>query len=85
MDPQQQNNGFGPFSKRRGKCATAAAANILVVTVSAAVDFMIEATIVQGSDGEERKDDVLFFIFGTSLLLLTLVIGEGMQRLCMFF
>ena len=83
MDPQQQNNGFGPLSKRRGKYATVAAAIILVVAVFA-VYVMIKASIVQGSDGDERKDNVLFFIFGTGLLLLSLVIGEGMQRICMF-
>ncbi|XP_074613458.1 stimulator of interferon genes protein 2-like [Acropora palmata] len=83
MDPQQLNNGFGPISKRRGKYATATAAIILVAVF--AVYVIIKATIAQGSDGEERKDNVLFFIFGTGLLLLSLVVGEGMQRTCMFF
>ena len=83
MDPQQLNNGFGPISKRRGKYATVAAAIILVAVF--AVYVIIKATIAQGSDGEERKDNVLFFIFGTGLLLLSWAVGEGMQRTCMFF
>ncbi|XP_029210568.2 stimulator of interferon genes protein-like [Acropora millepora] len=80
MDPQQQNNGFGPLSKRRGKSAKVSGAIILVVMVLPYVSTM---NLVQ--DKKENKDDFLFFAYVTGCLLLSFIIGKLMQKICLFW
>ena len=80
MDLQQQNNGFGPLSKRRGKSAKVAAAIILVALV---FPYVITINLVQ--DKEENKDDFLFFSYVTGRLLLSFVIGKLLQKICLFW
>ena len=75
MDPQQQNNGFGPLSKRRGKSAKVSAAIILVVMV---LPYVTTINLVQ--DKKENKDDFLFFTYVTGRLLLSFIIGKLMQK-----
>ncbi|XP_068708900.1 stimulator of interferon genes protein 7-like [Montipora foliosa] len=81
MDPQQENNGFGPIAKPRGKYAFIAAA--IVVAISALV--LVKATVAHATEVREDKEKVLFVIFGIGLLVLSLAIGEIMQRLCLLF
>jgi len=78
MDPQQQNNGFGPLSKPRGKAALLAA--LIVVFLSGAVH--VKVTVAYASQ-EESKDKIHFLVFGTALLMLSVVFGELMRRLCL--
>ena len=79
MDPQQQNNGFGPLSKRRGKSATTVAVILVVVPV-----FALVITVIIAQDKKLEKDYLLFFINGTGRLLLSFVIGKLLQKICLF-
>ena len=79
MDPQQQNNGFGPLSKPRGKAALVAA--FTVILISGAVH--VKVTVSQASGEKESRDKLHFLIFGAALLALSLVLGEVVQRLCL--
>jgi len=78
MDPQQQNNGFGPLSKPRGKAALLAA--LIVVLISGAVH--VKVTVAYASE-EESKDKIHFLVFGTALLVLSVACGELVRRLCL--
>ena len=79
MDPQQQNNGFGPLSKPRGKAALLTA--LIVILISGAVH--VKVTVSQASGEKESRDKIHFLIFGAALLALSLVLGELVQRLCL--
>ena len=79
MDPQQQNNGFGPLSKPRGKAAFLATS--LVILVSGVVHVIM--TISQASGEKESRDKLHFLIFGAAILTLSLVLGEVVRRLCL--
>ncbi|XP_015753479.1 PREDICTED: stimulator of interferon genes protein-like [Acropora digitifera] len=79
MDPQQQNNGFGPLSKRRGRSATTVAVILVVVPV-----FALVITVIIAQDKKLEKDYLLFFINGTGRLLLSFVIGKLLQKMCLF-
>ena len=80
MDPQQENNGFGPISKPRGKYASIAAALLAILV---AISALVLATVAHATEVGEDKEKVLFVFFGIGLLVLSLAIGEIMQRLCL--
>ena len=79
MDPQQQNNGFGPLSKPRGRAALLTA--ILVIVFSAAVH--VRVAVAHASGEEESRDKIHFLVFAAALLTLSLVLGEVVRRLCL--
>ena len=79
MDPQQQNNGFGPLSKPRANYATITAAVLIIIP---AVIF-IGAMIAHASKEDELKDKIHSLIFGTALLILSLALGELVRRMCL--
>ena len=79
MEPQQQNNGFGPLSKPRGKAAILAAS--LVILISGVMH--VKMTISQASGEKESRDKLHITIFGAALLTLSLVLGEVVRRLCL--
>ena len=71
---QQENNGFGPLSKPRGKAATVTTA--IVVVISAAIlAFAVKE--------REKKEGIHFLVFTAALLTLSLVLGELVRRLCL--
>ena len=80
MDPQQQNNGFGPLSKPRGRYAIFAALLLIVISLAAHV----RATVAQASGQGESKDKIQFLVFATALLILSLVLSELVHRICLF-
>lgn len=80
MDPQQQNNGFGPVSKPRGRYAIFAA--LLLIAISCAAH--VRATVAQASGQDGSKDKIQFLLFATALLILSLVLGELVRRVCLF-
>ena len=71
---QQENNGFGPLSKPRGKYATYA--SVALVIISGII-------LVFSVKKKEGKEGIHFLIFAVALLTLSLVIGEIMRRLCL--
>ena len=77
MDPQQQNNGFGPLPQRRGESAKTFAKFVVVVP---AIVCFIAVFIAQ--DKGVIKDYVFFSIYGTGRLLLSFIIGKVMQKVC---
>ena len=80
MDPQQQNNGFGPLSRSRGNYATITAAVLIIIP---AVIFG-RATVAHASKEDERKEKIYLLIFGTALLILGFAFGELVRRMCLF-
>ena len=76
MDPQQENNGFGPISKPRGKTDVIAAVVFIALSLAA---HLVHAS------GEERKKEIQLLLFGTAFLTLGLVFGELVRRMCLFF
>ena len=79
MDPQMQNNGFGPLSKPRGNYAMITAA--VLIAISAFVHF--KAMVVHASAEQERNEKIDFLIFGTALLILSFAVGELVRRMCL--
>jgi len=77
MDPQQQNNGFGPLPQRRGESAKAFAQLLVLVPAIACV---IAVFIAQ--DNGVIEDYLFFSIYGTSRLMLSFIIGKVMQNIC---
>ena len=71
---QQENNGFGPFSKPRRK--TAFIASVVVVAVSCVV-------LVFSVKDKESKEGIHFLFFATALLTLSVVFGELVRRMCL--
>ena len=71
---QQENNGFGPLSKPRGKAAVIV--SIIVIIISAVV--FVFSVRERGS-----KEGILFLGFAAALLTLSAVIGELVRRMCL--
>ena len=71
---QQENNGFGPISKPRGKAATYA--SVVVVIISAIV-------LVFSVKKKEGKEGIHFMIFAVALLTLSFFLGELGRRMCL--
>ena len=67
---QQENNGFGPLFKRRGKTATVTSA-IMVVISGATLFFAVK----------EKEKEFHFLVFTAALLTLSFVFGELFRRL----
>ena len=57
VDLQQENNGFGPLSKRRGKASLLAA--LLVVTFSTVVHLRI----AHSTGNQQGRDELVFLLY----------------------
>ena len=77
MDRQQENNGFGPLSKPRGKASFLAA--LLVVAFSAVVHLKI----AHSTGNQQGRDEFVFLLFISALLILSLAVGEVVRRACL--
>ena len=77
MDRQQENNGFGPLSKRRGKASLLAA--LFVVAFAAVVHFKI----AHSSGNQHGSNELAFLLFISALLTLSLAVGEVVRRACL--
>ena len=77
MDRQQENNGFGPLSKRRGKASLLAA--LFVVTFCAVVHLKIAHSTVN----QQGRDEFVFLLFISALFILSLAVGEVVRRACL--
>ena len=77
MDPQQENNGFGPLSKPRGNFAMITAAVVMVISAIAHIK------VAHASGKEESKEKIHFLFFGTALLILNFALGELVRRMCL--
>ncbi|KAL9983084.1 hypothetical protein ACROYT_G005213 [Oculina patagonica] len=71
---QQENNGFGPFSKPRGKWATYA--SIVVVVISGLL-------LLSSVKDKESNEGIHFLVFSAALLTLSVLFGELVRRLCL--
>ena len=80
MDPQQENNGFGPLPERRGKSAKAFAKVLVFVPAIACVMAVFIA------EDKEVINYVFFFpIYVSGRLLLSFLIGKVMQKICLLW
>ena len=77
MDRQQENNGFGPLSKPRGKASFLAA--LLVVAFCAVVHLKI----ANSTGNQQGRDEFVFLLFISALLILSLAVGEVVRRACL--
>ena len=77
MDRQQENNGFGPLSKPRGKASFLAA--LLVVAFCAVVHLKI----AHSTGNQQGRDEFVFLLFISALLILSLAVGEVVRRACL--
>ena len=80
MDPQQQNNGFGPISKPRGRTSVITASFLIVL--SGAI-HCVYFKIAYSSEDKEGRVEFHFLLFGFALLILSFVLGELVRRLCL--
>ena len=77
MDPQQQNNGFGPLPQRRGESAKVFAKWLVLVP---AIACAMAVYIAQ--DKGVIKDYMFISIYGIGRLMLSFIIGKVMQKIC---
>ena len=70
----QENNGFGPFSKPRGRAAVIA--SVVVVIIFGLI--LVFSVRERGS-----KEGIQFLVFSAALLTLSVVIGELVRRMCL--
>ena len=77
MDRQQENNGFGPLSKPRGKASFLAA--LLVVAFCAVVHLKV----AHSTGNQQGRDEFVFLLFISALLILSLAVGEVVRRACL--
>ena len=80
MDPQQQNNGFGPISKPRGRTSVITASFLIVL--SGAV-HCVYFKIAYSSEDKEGRVEFHFLLFGFALLILSFILDELVRRLCL--
>ena len=80
MDPQQQNNGFGPISKPRGRTSVITASFLIVL--SGAI-HCVYFKIAYSSEDKEGRVEFHFLLFGFALLILSFILGELVRRLCL--
>ena len=71
---QQENNGFGPLFKPRGRAA---------VIVSIVVAIMSGVVLVFSVRERESKEGIHFLVFSAALLTLSAVFGELVRRMCL--
>ena len=71
---QQENNGFGPLFKRRGKTATVS--SVIMVVISGATLFLAV---------KDKEKEFHFLMFTAALLTLSFVFGELLRRLSLLF
>ena len=71
---QQENNGFGPLFKRRGKTATVS--SVIMVVISGATLFFAV---------KDKEKEFHFLMFTAALLTLSFVFGELLRRLSLLF
>ena len=77
MDPQQQNNGFGPLPQRRGESAKAFATLLALVPAIACVMAVFIA-----QDKGVIKEYIFISIYGIGRLMLSFIIGKVIQKIC---
>lgn len=72
---QQENNGFGPLSKRRGNTAT----------VTSAIVFVISGALLLLAVRKEKatSEGIHLLVFTAALLTLSFVLGELVRRFCL--
>ena len=78
MDPQQQNNGFGPLPQRRSESAKDFAFKLLVLVPAIAC---VMAVFIAQDEGV-IKDYMFFSIYGTGRLMLSFIIDKVMLKIC---
>ena len=71
---QQENNGFGPLSKPRGRAA---------VIISIVVVIMSGVVLVFSVRERESMEGIHFLVFSAALLTLSTVFGELVRRMCL--
>ena len=71
---RQENNGFGPLFKRRGKTATVS--SVIMVVISGATLFFAV---------KDKEKEFHFLMFTAALLTLSFVFGELLRRLSLLF
>ena len=71
---QQENNGFGPLSKPRGKAA-------VIVSIIIIIFFLV--VLVFSVRERESKEGIHFLFFAAALLTLSVVSGELVRRICL--
>ena len=77
MDRQQENNGFGPLSKPRGKASLRAALFVVAFCV------VVHLKIAHSTGNQQGRDELVFLLFSIALLTLSLVVGEVVRRVCL--
>ena len=77
MDRQQENNGFGPFSKSRGN------ASLLAALFVVAFCTVVHLKIAHSTGNQQGRDEVFFLLFISALLTLSLAVGEVVRRACL--
>ena len=77
MDPQQENNGFGPLSKRRGK------SSVLATLFVVAFSTVVHLKIAHSTGNQQGRDELVFLLFNIALLTLSLAVGEVVRRVCL--
>ena len=71
---EQENNGFGPLSKPRGKAATYASVALVIIS-----GYVLVFSVKE----KEGNEGIHFLIFAVALVTLNFIIGEVMRRLCL--
>lgn len=71
---RQENNGFGPIFKPRGKAVTFA--SVVIATISGAL-------LVFALWENEDKEGISFVFFATALLMISVIAGELIRRVSM--
>ena len=77
MDRQQENNGFGPLSKPRGKASLLAAFFVVAFCVA------VHLKIAHSTGNQQGRDEFVFLLFISALLILSLAVGEVVRRACL--
>ena len=77
MDRQQENNGFGPLSKPRGKASLLAALFVVSFCV------VVHLKIAHSTGNQQGRDEFVFLLFISALLILSLAVGEVVRRACL--
>ena len=71
---QQENNGFGPLSKPRGRAATYASVVVVIVSAVLLVFSVKEKDTIHG---------IPFLVFSAAFLTLSVIFGELVRRMCL--
>ena len=77
MDRQQENNGFGPLSRPRGK------SSVLATLFVVAFSTVVHLKIAHSTGNQQGRDELVFLLFISALLTLSLAVGEVVRRVCL--